>query len=283
MFIRFISCLVALSLTLTPAFPQLQLSYERVTEQKIQERLEMVHKDVGERFLRLRTMFENAGCGGDRLTEQPVRGEKYPNLVCVLPGETDEEFLVGAHFDYFRGEGAVDNWSGASLLPSLFESLAKTPRRHTFRFVAFTAEEKGLIGSRHYARAVKRNQLPRPKAMLNLDCLGLDFTRTWDNRAHPALLRRIHSIAQSLQLRIQGVLIDRWAQTDSESFVEIGVPTVSIHSLTQENFHVINSHGDKLDRLRFDDYYATYRLLAVTLASLDALPPDFSAPKKSGR
>ena len=45
-----------------------------------------------------------------------------------------------------NGEGVVDNWNGASLLPSLFESLESQALRHTFRFIGFAEEETGLSG-----------------------------------------------------------------------------------------------------------------------------------------
>lgn len=237
----------------------------------------MVHPQMEERFSRLRKIFENAGCAGDRPTEQKVGREKYPNLICTLPGETEEEFLVGAHFDYYKGEGAVDNWSGASLLASLYQSLAKTPRKHTFRFVAFTAEEKGLIGSQFYVKAVKKGALPRPKAMINLDCLGLGPPNLWYSYGDRTLNARINSMAAQLKIKLSLVNIEKAGVTDSESFRGAGIPATTVHSVTQETLHLINSRHDTRDKLRFQDYYDTYRLLAVTLASLDAFPPDFSS------
>jgi len=41
------------------------------------------------------------------------------------------------------GDGVVDNWTGASLLSSLYQGLADVPRRHTFRFVSFSHGEYG--------------------------------------------------------------------------------------------------------------------------------------------
>ncbi|HAX41900.1 MAG TPA: M28 family peptidase [Bryobacteraceae bacterium] len=274
---RIIACFLLL---MAGANGQTQLHYERVVEGKIRERFEMVHPEMEERYRRLKAMFENAGCTGDRLSEQPVRREKYPNLVCVLPGETEEEYLVGAHFDYFRGEGALDNWSGASLLPSLYESLAKTQRKHTFRFVAFTAEEKGLVGSRFYAERVKKGTLPRPKAMINLDCLGLGQPNLWFSGGDLALNNRIHSLAVKLQIKLSLVDIGRVGTTDSESFRKIGVPAATVHSVTQETLNIINSDNDTREKLKFGDYYDTYRLLALTLASLDVLPVTFPAAGK---
>lgn len=65
---------------------------------------------------------------GCEVTEQRVPHSKAPNLICTLAGETASTIVVGGHFDFVaRGWGAVDDWSGAVMLPSLYESL--NPRR----------------------------------------------------------------------------------------------------------------------------------------------------------
>src|ERR1700722_2198392 len=94
----------------------------------------------------LHELFEEAGCNGDRLTEQPVKHSHDPNVICVLPGQTDSQIIVGGHFDFVdKGQGVVDNWSGCSLLPSLYQSIKTSPRRHAFVFIGFTDEEKGMV------------------------------------------------------------------------------------------------------------------------------------------
>jgi Zn-dependent M28 family amino/carboxypeptidase len=65
-------------------------------------------------------------------SEQPVKGSKLPNVICLLPGTSDKVIVVGAHFDRVsEGDGVVDNGSGASLLPSLHEAVKIVPRKHT--------------------------------------------------------------------------------------------------------------------------------------------------------
>ena len=103
-----------------------------------------------ERSAELRRLFAEAGCDGNNCTEVPLRSSKLPNIICRLPGRSKQTVVAAAHFDRRRGhgEGAIDNWTGASLLPSLFETLRAAPRQLTYEFVAFTDEEVGLIGSR---------------------------------------------------------------------------------------------------------------------------------------
>jgi len=51
--------------------------------------------------------------------------------------------VVGAHIDFSdSGRGVIENWTGASLLPSLFEALRQSPRKHKFVFVGFSDRRK---------------------------------------------------------------------------------------------------------------------------------------------
>ena len=96
----------------------------------------------------LEELFNSVNCVGDQIQRQTIKYSNSPNLICILPGETSSVIVVGAHFDNEgSGSGVVDNWSGASLLPSIYQSLAKKQRKHTFRFIGFTDEEVGLVGS----------------------------------------------------------------------------------------------------------------------------------------
>jgi hypothetical protein len=119
-------------------------------EAVLRDRLKLAHPKNSERYLCLKALFDEDGCRGDVLREQPVRGSKEPNLICGITGtgERPRKIIVGAHFDCSGGYGIIDNWSGAVFLPSLFEFLRASPRRHTFEFVGFAAEESGLLGSR---------------------------------------------------------------------------------------------------------------------------------------
>jgi Zn-dependent M28 family amino/carboxypeptidase len=86
------------------------------------------------------------------------------------PGTSDRVIIVGAHFDPISaGDGVVDNWSGASLLPSLYQSTKVDPHKHTYIFIGFADEEKGEVGSRFYARQLTTQQVSTTDAMVNMD------------------------------------------------------------------------------------------------------------------
>lgn len=76
----------------------------------------------------------------------------------------------GRHFDFIeRGQGIVDDWRGASLVPSLYQALANPKRHHTYAFVAAAAEERDWSAA-------------NVRAFVNMDCLGagegVDASRT---------------------------------------------------------------------------------------------------------
>ena len=106
------------------------LRYDAVPRQMVEARLGKYAGNNKRREETLKQMFAEAGCDDRHLSEQPVKGSKLPNVICVLPGSSDKFIIVGAHFDHVSvGDGVVDNWSGASLLPSLYEAV-----KHRNRF-----------------------------------------------------------------------------------------------------------------------------------------------------
>jgi hypothetical protein len=113
------------------------IHFSAVSQQVVEQRLGAYVKKNNQREPAVRQLFEGAGCAGDKLTEQPVKTLKAPNLICTLAGETESVIVVGAHFDLIEaGDGVVDNWTGASLLSSLYQGIAEVKRHHTFRFVS---------------------------------------------------------------------------------------------------------------------------------------------------
>ena len=218
---------------------------------------------------------------GGKLTEQAVKGLKQPNLICVLSGNADSVVVVGAHFDHVdAGDGVVDNWTGASLLPSLYQALNSRLRRHTFLFVAFAGEEKGLVGSRFYVQSLTALEAAKMRAMVNMDTLGLGPTEVWASRSDPGLVRALNGLAHAMNLPLTGVNVDKVGESDEESFIQHKVPAIIIHSLTQETIPILHGPKDKYEAVRQQDYYDTYRLLSGFLALLDErLGPD-KPPRK---
>ena len=252
------------------------LHYKIVPRALIETRLGLYAGSDTQREATLKQMLVDAGCDAEHLSEQPVKGSKLSNVICTLPGSSNQTIIVGAHFDHISaGDGVVDNWSGASLLPSLYETLKVVPRQHTYIFIGFCDEEKGEIGSHFYARQMTKEQIAVTPAMVNMDTLGLAPTEIWASHSDKRLNAALGFIAKQLNLPVTGVNVDQVGSTDSEQFAARKIPSITIHSLTQQTWDaaILHTSKDRLSAIRLDDYYQSYTLIAVYLAFLDALPP----------
>ena len=59
--------------------------------------------------------------------------------------------VVGAHLDSVEdGPGINDNGSGSGSILEIAEQMAKVKPRNQVRFIWFSAEESGLLGSQYY-------------------------------------------------------------------------------------------------------------------------------------
>lgn len=246
--------------------------YMPVSRQVVEARLRKYTGDNKQREGTLKEMFTEAGCDDKHLSEDPVKGSKLSNVICFLPGSSDKVIIVGAHFDRVAaGDGVVDNWSGASLLPSLYEAVKLEPHRHTYIFIGFTDEEQGEIGSRFYARQMTKEQVAATEAMVNMDTLGLAPTEIWISHSDKRLSGALIYVAKQINVPVTGVNVEQIGSTDSEQFAARKIPSITIHSLTQEtwNAHILHTSKDKFAAVRLDDYYQTYRLLGAYIAFLD--------------
>jgi len=107
------------------------------------------------------------------------------NVVGMIPGKSEEIVVLGAHFDHLGmgGEssrapevsavhyGADDNASGTAMLIEMAQKYSEKKPESTLLFIAFGAEEMGLLGSRYFAEnsLIDMDQI---KVMFNFDMVG---------------------------------------------------------------------------------------------------------------
>ncbi|WP_020533475.1 M28 family metallopeptidase [Flexithrix dorotheae] len=105
---------------------------------------------------------------------------KTQNLVGYIPGTTkpDSIIIVCAHYDHLgtMGQnvyfpGANDNASGVAMLLEIAHKYGKNPLPYTLVFIAFGAEEAGLVGS-HYFTQYPLFELSKTRFVVNLDLFG---------------------------------------------------------------------------------------------------------------
>jgi alkaline phosphatase isozyme conversion protein len=119
------------------------------------------------------------------------------NVIATRPGD-DQIVVVGAHMDSVtNGTGAGDNASGVAAMLAAAEAMSNVETEHTLVFVAFGAEEGGMLGSDYYVTSLG-DGIDNVIAMLNLDSVGMGTTTNvyagatvtwpgWDEEGVPEL------------------------------------------------------------------------------------------------
>ena len=172
------------------------------------------------------------------------------NVIGYLPGTNpayaDHAVLITAHYDHLgRGwpnarqsdagqihPGADDNASGVAVLIELARNFAAgAPPERNLAFVAFSAEEAGLLGSRHYAEHPRPAPLEGIVGVINLDSVGrledqpISVLATGSAMEWPFVFRGVSAVTGIPSESIAGAA----ASSDQRSFIERGVPGVQFH------------------------------------------------------
>ncbi len=111
---------------------------------------------------------------GLEVSEERFRVEArfFRNVLGILPGTSEEEILVVAHYDTVEGTpGADDNASGVAALLEIGRILAQSRFRRTLKLLATTLEEYGYQGSLHHVREALRKGR-RIAGVLDLEMIG---------------------------------------------------------------------------------------------------------------
>jgi alkaline phosphatase isozyme conversion protein len=94
------------------------------------------------------------------------------NIVAVKTGTSSQEIIVGAHYDSTdAGPGADDNASGVAVMLEVAKLVQGTTTPYTVRFIAFGAEESGLLGSSAYLNQMSQDEFQNVIVMIDLDSL----------------------------------------------------------------------------------------------------------------
>lgn len=115
------------------------------------------------------------------------RGIEYTsaNIIATKKGKLDQTVILGAHYDSVPesicddgevGTGAGDNASGVGVMLEVADVLSNYKTKATIKFVAFGAEEVGLLGSEYYAEQMSEDEVENTITMIDLDSVGVgDF------------------------------------------------------------------------------------------------------------
>ena len=122
----------------------------------------------------------------------------YHNVVGTKLGSAypESEYVVGAHYDSVSNAGADDNASGVALVLECARILSQYDSDYTLRFVAFSREEQGLIGSEAY---VADHSMDDIRGMYSADMVAYS---TLGNTQANVYRRTTSPVANALQTSI---------------------------------------------------------------------------------
>jgi len=244
------------------------------------------------RLAQLRQTFRDMQCTGSDLREQTFAAGS--NLVCTVHGGSADTILFVAHYEHEgAGMSAVEDWSGATMLPFLYHALMSSPRKHTFVFVELDGDE----GARSYLRSLTPAQLRAVRAVVALDALGLGapgfYLRL--NGSTPTRTELLLESTLLLAAQDKGIAMPQaeipgaWFRLDdTRQFRFRGIPSIVIHSVDRKTREIPGSAQDTLDAIDPDAYFSSYNLLCYYIAELDETTignaaVDASGPPSRGR
>lgn len=189
------------------------------------------------------------------------------NVIAELPGEgalANETIVVGAHYDHLGmgGEGSLAPWTteihnGADDNASGTATLLEVAKRMTSQgskphrrivFMAFTGEERGLLGSAYYVRN-PRYSLESTVAMFNLDMVG----RLTDDKLivyGTGTAKEFDPLVDSLGAKL-GLTLTKHAggfgPSDHSSFYAKQIPVLHLFTGTHTDYHRPSDDSDKLN------------------------------------
>lgn len=215
------------------------------------------------------------------------------NVVAILKGSdskfSDEYIVIGGHYDHLGmggknansrmpdtlavHNGADDNASGISSILEIAQKLAserKTIKRSVV-FVAFGAEEMGLVGSQRF---VESDIIPisNIKAMINLDMVGrltenkLEISGTKTSVQSEQILKEANADSTLKLVLSPG----GFGPSDHASFYAKNIPVFAITTGIHLDYHTPLDDVDKINAVgmqKVTDY--TYRL-AYKLVNMDS-------------
>jgi len=197
-------------------------------------------------------------------TVAEIRGSELPGQVVIL----------GAHLDSWDlGTGVTDNGTGSMVVLEAARAIAQSglrPRR-TIRFILFSGEEEGLLGSRAYA-AAHAAEADSIQAVLVLDN-GTGRITGQALQGRDELEQLWHDLlAPVASLGASGVRSANKGGTDHLAFVPYGVPAWNFDQESRGYGHTHHSQVDTYDHAVPGDLMQASAVMAVTAYELANLP-----------
>ena len=232
----------------------------------------VVAREDGERMVRL--LMAGTPVWADLSIPNKIGGPfKTWNVVAEIRGreKPDEYAVLGAHLDSWElGTGALDNGCNSALVVDALRALKASglrPRR-SIRFILFSGEEEGLIGSRMYTVA-HRNELDKVVGVVVFDSGTGKATSFSVGGRKDVLATASPMVAPLEQFGANKLIPTAESGTDHFDFMLEGVPTFVAEqdeANYMANYHASTDTLDKVDFPQLKKHVAEAAWLTFALA-----------------
>jgi hypothetical protein len=241
--------------------------------------------------------FEAAGYPVTRQEFSFSTSDTAANIIAVKEGTLypDEILVVGAHYDATNKEdsfagpalGAEDNASGTAAVIHLAEILSGWQTERTIHFIAFGAEEYGLLGSTYYVEQANLDGLDVVGA-LTMDMVShwaTDFGVLIEGTIDPdvtALMDVVQANLQQWTALTYARSTFSWG-SDHVPFQTAGIPATLTIELDEDEYDPYHTGYDTFDKVRPEMGAEVVRVMAGCVADLAGLSPNVRVePPASG-
>ncbi|PXY03105.1 hypothetical protein DF185_03170 [Marinifilum breve] len=198
-----------------------------------------------------------------------IEDYKTQNLVGFIPGKSDTCILFTAHYDHLGhfGDnmypGANDNASGVAMVLNLakyFKAKKRKPN-YTLVFALFSAEEAGLLGSKHYVEH-PLFPLEQTKMVFNFDMVATGEKGIYliNGKTVPKELEKINAINKEKEYVFNMYPTRASSSSDHAPFHKKGVKAVFFYTFGGNgDYHETTDTADKLSYKQFEGIFKLVR------------------------
>lgn len=185
------------------------------------------------------------------------------NVIGSISGLKKKSIIISAHYDHLgmMGKaifpGANDNASGVAMLLSLANYFSDKSPKYNLVFIAFGAEEAGILGSKYY---VENPLFPLDdiKFVLNLDIMGTgdEGITVVNGLLHKKQFKQLTSINKKQEYLSKIKIRGRAANSDHYWFSQLGIPSFFIYTMGGiKAYHDVYDKSETLPMSEFNDLF----------------------------
>lgn len=208
--------------------------------------------------------------------QSAIKKHQVANVAAKIDGQILDSFLIiTAHYDHLGAigktvfNGANDNASGTATILDLARHFSTKKNHYTLIFIAFAAEEAGLLGSYHFLSKLNADTQKRIKGVLNLDLLGGGSAGVMlvNGQALPHWVNAFNDANKQAKLSQIGVRPNA-PNSDHYPFTQANIPAIFLY--TMGDVTAYHDPKDKAEHLHFNSYSQIFTLLTQFIENFHA-------------